>query len=75
MANHWKASKDRWALENGGILRTNVFPLSCGTEVRLPMLFATRNKARAWIHEHRIGETTWRPVRVELGYRRTDSDV
>lgn len=68
---HWKARKPRWALQSGPVLMTAQFPLSCGTHVFLPRLFATRAKARMWLkqneHDMPVGTV---PVRVELGYRR-----
>lgn len=71
MVSHWKASKPRWALEHDGVLLTGEFPLSCGTIVKLPRLFATRAKAREWSKNSNItGILGWKPVRLELGYRR-----
>jgi hypothetical protein len=73
-ANHWRATSPRWALERDSILMTGEFPLSCGTVVRLPRLFATKKKAIAWAKQHTHWKYEWRPVRVELGYKRISKD-
>lgn len=68
---HWKAKHPRWALDSDGTLITAQFPLSCGTMVYLPRLFATRAKARAWLKANEMDMPVGTvPVRVELGYRR-----
>lgn len=70
--NHWRATRARWAFEHrtDGHLLTGDFPLSCGTIVRLPRLFATKNKALDWGIVNLDGIGGWKVVRVELGYRR-----
>lgn len=75
MNSHWKGKKPRWALVSDDTLMTAQFPLSCGTQVYLPRLFATRKKAREWLKANEMDMPVGTiPVRVELGYRRLSID-